>query len=124
MHRYDATKELKTKAFKTKEENIKQTIGIQVTFISEIKLQKHFLLAKYDHFSEGNASLLNEFHSYCFKKFVVILTDFSILNGAVFRNFSYSFCLRLENFPMPFVIHGLALLLDLILNLVFGKQSS
>ena len=38
----DATTELKNKAFKTKEENIKQTIGIQVTFISEIKLQKYF----------------------------------------------------------------------------------
>ena len=41
-----------------------------------------------------------------------------------FRNFSYNFCLRLEDFAMPLAINGLALLLDFILNLVFGKQSS
>ena len=41
-----------------------------------------------------------------------------------FRNFGYNFGLRLEDFVMSFVIHGLALLLDFILNLVFGKQSS
>ena len=42
----------------------------------------------------------------------------------ILRNFSYNFSLRLEDFAMPFVINGLALLLDFILNLVFGKQSS
>ena len=41
-----------------------------------------------------------------------------------FKLYLLYLCLRLENFPMPFVIRGLALLLDLILNLVFGKQSS
>ena len=40
-----------------------------------------------------------------------------------FRNFSYNFRLCLEDFAMPFVIHGSALLLGFILNLGFGKQS-
>ena len=40
-----------------------------------------------------------------------------------FRNFSYNFCLRLEDFAMPFVIHRLALLLDFIFNSVFGKHN-
>ena len=39
-------------------------------------------------------------------------------------NFSYNFCLCLEEFAMPFVIHVFALLLDFILSLVFGKQST
>ena len=41
LHTYAKTKELRKKAFKTKGENIKQTIGIQVTFILEIKLQEY-----------------------------------------------------------------------------------
>ena len=41
-----------------------------------------------------------------------------------FRNCSYNFCLCLEDFAMPFIIYRLALLLDFILNLVFGKKSS
>ena len=35
------TKELRNKAFKAKGENIKQTSGIQVTFILKIKLEKY-----------------------------------------------------------------------------------
>ena len=41
VHTYATTKELKKKEFKAKEQNIKQTIGIQVTLILEIKLQKY-----------------------------------------------------------------------------------
>ena len=37
-----------------------ETIGIQVTFILEIKLQVYIFKAKYDHFSAGNASFLNQ----------------------------------------------------------------
>ena len=33
-------------------------------------------------------------------------------------------CLHLSDFEMPFAIHGSALLLDFIFNLVFGKESS
>ena len=38
VHTNAASKDLKQKAFKVKRENIKQAIGIQVTFIVEIKL--------------------------------------------------------------------------------------
>ena len=31
-------------------ESIKQTIGMQLTFIFKIKLQKEFVLEKFDHF--------------------------------------------------------------------------
>ena len=37
-------------AFSINSKNIEQTIGILVTFISEMKLQKEKLLAKYDWF--------------------------------------------------------------------------
>ena len=39
VHTYVMTKEVKKKAFKAKEENIKQTSDIQVTFLLEIKFQ-------------------------------------------------------------------------------------
>ena len=41
----------KLKNEKVKTQNIKHVIGIKVTFLLEIKLQKYFCLAKYDHFS-------------------------------------------------------------------------
>ena len=48
MHTHAATKELKKMAFRTNSQNIKQAIGIQVTFITEKKLQKeHFLTKKH-----------------------------------------------------------------------------
>ena len=59
VHRCSKTKEVKVKAFKATEEKIKQKIGLQGIFILEIKLQKYIFLAKYDHFSAGNASFLN-----------------------------------------------------------------
>ena len=50
MHTYPRTKQLKKKAFRINSQKIKQAIGIQLTFISESKLQKEHLLAKYDCF--------------------------------------------------------------------------
>ena len=55
---YATIKELKRKAFRVKNRNIKEAIGVQVTFISENKHQKaHFAQNKtifvsklYDHF--------------------------------------------------------------------------
>ena len=41
VYRYATSKELKKKAFRAKGEDIKQTIGIQLSFILEIKLQKY-----------------------------------------------------------------------------------
>ena len=46
VHTYATTKEMKTMAIRINSRNIKQTIGIQVTFITEKKLQKELLLAK------------------------------------------------------------------------------
>ena len=40
MHAYATTKELKNKVFTLSSENKKQPIGIQLTFISKIHLQK------------------------------------------------------------------------------------
>ena len=45
---YAKTKELKKKAFRINSQNIEQSIGILVTFMSEINLQKEKFLAKYD----------------------------------------------------------------------------
>ena len=51
MHSYVTAKELKKKAFIIKNQNIKQRVGIQVTFILEIKLgKKKGFLAKCDSF--------------------------------------------------------------------------
>ena len=50
MHRYDTTKDLRKKAFKTKEENIKQTSGVQMTLLLEIERQKYNFFANYEHF--------------------------------------------------------------------------
>ena len=41
MQTNSMTKELREKAFKAKEDNIKQTSGIQIIFLLEIKLQKY-----------------------------------------------------------------------------------
>ena len=41
------------RAFRINIRNIQQTIGILVTFISEIKLQKIYILGKYDCLSVG-----------------------------------------------------------------------
>ena len=49
MHMYATTKELKKKAFRINSQNIEQAIGILMTFISEIKLQKENILAKFDY---------------------------------------------------------------------------
>ena len=46
MDIYATTKELKKKAFRINSRNIKQTINIQVTFITEKKFQKEHFLAK------------------------------------------------------------------------------
>ena len=45
---YATSKELKKKAFTKNSQNIQQAVDIQLTFISEIKLQKEHFLAKYD----------------------------------------------------------------------------
>ena len=42
VHSYATTKELKKKAFTINSQNLKQAIGIQVTFILETKLKKIF----------------------------------------------------------------------------------
>ena len=54
---YATTKELKKKEFKTKRENIKQGLRIQVTFM--LVGSKLNFLAKDDHFLAANASFLN-----------------------------------------------------------------
>ena len=41
MHTYVTTKELKNKAFSVNTQDINQTMGIQVTIMIEIKLQKY-----------------------------------------------------------------------------------
>ena len=43
---YVTAKKLKKKAFRINSQNIKQAIGIQVTIITEIRLQKKHFLAK------------------------------------------------------------------------------
>ena len=58
MHSYATTKELKKKAFTINSQNLKQAIGIQVTFILETKLKKIFL-AKYNHFLAADVSYLS-----------------------------------------------------------------
>ena len=50
VENYATIKELKKDAFMVKTQNTKQTIGIQVSFIAEIKLQKVHFLAIYDYF--------------------------------------------------------------------------
>ena len=47
-------------AFEVSSQKIKQAIGIQVTFILKIKLQKLFL-ANSDHLSAGNEFFLNHY---------------------------------------------------------------
>ena len=47
---YPTSKKLKSKAFKLNSENIKQVIGIQLTFILETELQKEDFFEKYGHF--------------------------------------------------------------------------
>ena len=47
---YATTKELKKTTFRINTQNIKQAIDIQITFTSEIKLQKEHVLAKSDCF--------------------------------------------------------------------------
>ena len=41
MHTYATTKELEKKAFTVKCQNVKQAIGIQLTFVLEIELEKY-----------------------------------------------------------------------------------
>ena len=53
MHTYATTKELKKMTFRMNSRNIKQAIGIQMTFISEKKLQKEHFLAE-EHCLFGN----------------------------------------------------------------------
>ena len=55
---YATTKELKKKAFRINIQNMQQTIGILVTFIWEIKLQKENVLAKSDCFPPTYVSIL------------------------------------------------------------------
>ena len=50
MHAYATTKELKKKPFRIHSQIIKKTIGVQVTFISEVRLQKENFLAICDSF--------------------------------------------------------------------------
>ena len=50
LHTYATTKELKSKEFTLHNENIKQEIGIHLSFILEIKFQKQHFLAKYQQF--------------------------------------------------------------------------
>ena len=45
-HTYATTKEMKTMAFRINSSNTKQAIGIQVTCITERRLQKELFLAK------------------------------------------------------------------------------
>ena len=60
MHRYATTKELKKKALRINNQNSKWAIDIQVTFISEIKLQIELFLAKSDcFFFKTYTSILN-----------------------------------------------------------------
>ena len=47
---YAMAKELMKKVFTANSHNKNQKIGIQVTFILEIKLQKYIFLSKSDHF--------------------------------------------------------------------------
>ena len=42
VYTYDTTKELKKMPFRINSQNIKQAVGIQVTFILKIKLQSTF----------------------------------------------------------------------------------
>ena len=48
MPTYATTIKLKKVAFKINSQNIKQNVGMQVTFISEIKLRLERFLVKYD----------------------------------------------------------------------------
>ena len=50
MHAYATTKELKKKPFRIHSQIIKKTIGVQVTFISEVRLQKENFLVICDSF--------------------------------------------------------------------------
>ena len=50
MENYATIKELKKDAFMVKTQNTKQAIGIQASFIAEIKLQKVHFLTKYNYF--------------------------------------------------------------------------
>ena len=50
MENYATIKELKKDAFMVKTQNRKQAIGIQASFIAEVKLQKVHFLAKYNYF--------------------------------------------------------------------------
>ena len=59
MENYATSKQLKEKAFRAKGNNMKQTIGIQVAFISENKPQKEQFLDKYGCFLATYASILN-----------------------------------------------------------------
>ena len=57
---YDTTQELKSEEFMLNKENIKQEIGIQLSFFSEVKLKKEHLLVKYlQFFSYIEASIFN-----------------------------------------------------------------
>ena len=49
MYNYSTTLELKKKELIVSRDNIKQASAIQVTFISEKKLQKQSFFSKYDH---------------------------------------------------------------------------
>ena len=50
MSTYATTKELKKMEFKINSQKIKQIVGIQVIFISEVKPRLERFLAKYDRF--------------------------------------------------------------------------
>ena len=53
------TKELKKETFKAKQENIKETIDRQFTFILKIKPQNHIFQQNVTNFGAGNATFLN-----------------------------------------------------------------
>ena len=59
LHPCATSEELKNDGFTLKSENTKETIGIQVTFISEIKLQKYTFLQNMAIFLAAIVSYLN-----------------------------------------------------------------
>ena len=59
VHTHATTKEIKPMAFRLSSQNIEQTFGIQLTFITEIKPQKERFLAKKTVFLVTFTFLLN-----------------------------------------------------------------
>ena len=60
MHTYATTKEMKKKAFIVKCQNIKQPIGIQLTFMLEIKIEKYIFRQNMTMFLVADMSFLNQ----------------------------------------------------------------